>query len=74
MARKPVAGVQFDFANNNVVVSIVNNGSIKVVTDQKGCCKVPLYVAFTDSDVLIGEKAKAYKYQRPGNCIYGMYL
>ncbi|XP_063709540.1 endoplasmic reticulum chaperone BIP-like [Culicoides brevitarsis] len=65
-----VAGVQLDFFNEFAIVSFYNNGKIHIVTGQNGCFKVPLYVAFTQNDVLIGENAKAYHRLDPTNCIY----
>lgn len=68
MASEPTFGIHLNFTNN---ISIVSVSSVKVVCDPKGNYKIPFYVAFTDTNVLIGEEALEYGKLDPENCIYG---
>eukprot|EP00826_Nyctotherus_ovalis_P015937 TRINITY_DN14574_c0_g1_i7.p1 TRINITY_DN14574_c0_g1~~TRINITY_DN14574_c0_g1_i7.p1 ORF type:complete len:604 (-),score=175.84 TRINITY_DN14574_c0_g1_i7:133-1944(-) len=52
------------------MASYVNNGKIEIMTNEDGHRTTPSYVSFTDSEVLVGDTARAQLYRNPRNTVY----
>ena len=51
-------------------VAIFRNGKVEIITDEQGNPTTPSYVAFTDTERLIGDSAKMQVARNPDNTIF----
>ena len=65
---KHVIGI--DLGTTNSCVSIVENGSSKVIENSEGARTTPSIVAYTNDEVLVGASAKRQAVTNPKNTIY----
>ena len=68
MARKVVVGL--DLGTCCSVVSVYRNGRTEVISNEQGNRTTPSVVAFTDTEILVGESAKNQSAMNPKNTIY----
>src|SRR5690606_23286525 len=64
--------IGIDLGTTNSVVSLMEGGEAKVIANQEGARTTPSVVAFTDSDVLVGEPAKRQAVTNPQNTVYSI--
>jgi L1 cell adhesion molecule like protein len=53
-------------------VSVFRHGKVEIIANDRGNRKTPSYVAFTDTERLIGDEAKGQLDMNPNNTIFGM--
>jgi L1 cell adhesion molecule like protein len=53
-------------------VGVFQNGKVEIIANDQGNKTIPSYVAFTDTDKLIGDAAKNQFDMNPQNTIFGM--
>jgi molecular chaperone DnaK (HSP70) len=70
METAPAIGI--DFGTTYLRVGVLQNGKVEIIANSYGNKKTPCYVAFTDTERLIGEAAKEQAANNPKNTIYGM--
>ncbi len=70
MSQGKVIGI--DLGTTNSVVSVMENGSPKVIFNAEGAATTPSIVAFTDSDRLVGSLAKRQAVTNPENTIFSI--
>ena len=64
----PVVGV--DLGTTYSCVAIFQNGAVEIIANDQGNRVTPSYVAFTDSERLVGDAAKTQAALNPANTIY----
>ena len=69
MVRKEYV-IGIDVATTNFCLSVYRNGKAEVIANDQGERTTPSYVAFTDSEKLIGLPAKQQAAMNPKNTIY----
>lgn len=52
-------------------VAAFRNGQVEIIPNEQGNRTTPSYVAFTDTERLIGDAAKAQAAMNPSNTVYG---
>ena len=67
--RAPAIGIDLGISYSRV--SVWQNGKVEIIHNKIGERKIPSYIAFTDSEKLIGEAAKNQKTRNPENTIFG---
>jgi molecular chaperone DnaK (HSP70) len=70
MAEAPAIGI--DLGTTCCCVGVFQDGKVKIIPNEQGNSKTPSYVAFTDTEILIGESAKNQVANYPDNTIFGM--
>jgi L1 cell adhesion molecule like protein len=70
MATAPTIGIYL--GKNSACVGVLQQGKVEIIRNDQGNRKTPCYVAFTDTERLIGEAAKNQVANNPNNTIYGM--
>jgi molecular chaperone DnaK (HSP70) len=70
MATTPSIGIYL--GKNSACVGVFQKGKVEIIHNDKGNRKTPAYVAFTDTERLIGEAAKDQAANNPNNTIFGM--
>jgi L1 cell adhesion molecule like protein len=53
-------------------VGVFQHGKVEIIANDQGDRKTPSYVAFTDTERLIGDAAKNQVDLNPNNTIFGM--
>jgi L1 cell adhesion molecule like protein len=66
------ATIAIDVGTTYCCVGVFRHGKVEIITNEKGNRKTPSYVAFTDTEILIGEAAKDQLYLNPNNTLFGM--
>ena len=70
MARKKFA-IGIDLGTSKCCVGVIRNGKVQIMENERGKKTTPSYVAFTDTERLIGDDAKDQVVLNPTNTVYG---
>lgn len=68
---KPLA-IGIDLGTTYTCCGVYYKQQVKILTNREGNATTPSYVAFTDSERLVGEAAKNQLVLNPTNTIFGM--
>lgn len=68
-SNKIAIGVDLGTANS--CVGVFKDDEVQIIPNSQGKFMLPSYVAFTKSEVLVGDAAKDQMLRNPHNTIYG---
>lgn len=71
MAKAPAVGI--DLGTTYSCVGVFQNGKVEIIANDQGNRTTPSYVAFTDSERLVGDPAKNQVAMNPLNSVFGKY-
>lgn len=64
----PIIGI--DLGTTYSCMGVWKDGKVNLIPNEMGQNKDPLYIAFTDTDILFGDTAKNQIYKNPKNTIF----
>lgn len=71
-ARTKGPAVGIDLGTTFSCVGFFQNGRVEIIANDQGNRVTPSYVAFTETERLVGDAAKNQAAMNPANTVYGM--